>query len=46
MKSRILKMAFCGVKVGNTKVFWKHWTKFDHKDLTQSHSQNMAKGVS
>ena len=25
-ESRIPRMAVCGVKVGNIKVFWKHWT--------------------
>ena len=24
-------MAVCGVKFGNTKVFWKYWTKSDQK---------------
>ena len=27
-------MAVCGVKVGKIKLFWKHWTKSDHKHLT------------
>ena len=29
--SRIQKMAACGVKVGNIKLFWKHCTKSAHK---------------
>ena len=37
-ESRISRMAVCGVKVGNTKVFWKQWTKSDHKHVTRSHS--------
>ena len=31
-------MAVRGVKVGNVKVFSEHWTKSDHKYLTQPHS--------
>ena len=40
------KNTVCGVKVGNIKVFWKHWTKSNHKHLPQSHSWNMWNGVS
>ena len=29
--SRIQKMAACGVKVGNIKLFWKHCTRSAHK---------------
>ena len=32
-ESGIPRMAVCGVKVGNIKVFRKHWTKSDHKEL-------------
>ena len=38
-------MAVCRVKVGNTKLFWKYWTKSDHKHLIRPHSQNICKGV-
>ena len=46
IESRIPRMTVCGVKVGNIKVFWKHWTKSNHKHLPQSHSWNMWNGVS
>ena len=36
--SRIFKMSACGVKIGNTNLFRKHWTKSAHKPLTPSHS--------
>ena len=39
-------MAVCGLKVGKIKLFWKHWAKSDHKDLTRSHSENTGKDVS
>ena len=26
-------MAVCGVKVGKIKLFWKDWTKSDHKQI-------------
>ena len=39
-------MVVCGVKVGNIKVFQKHWTKSDRKYLTRSHSKNMRNSVS
>ena len=38
-------MATCGVKVDKIQPFWKHWTKSDHKQWTQSHTQNMWKSV-
>ena len=41
-----LFMAVCGLKVGKIKLFWKHWAKSDHKDLTRSHSENTGKDVS
>ena len=44
-ESRIRRMAVCRFKVGNIKVFWKHWTKSDHKYLTRSHSSNIWNGV-
>ena len=28
-----MKMAVCGVKVGNTEIFSKCWIKSDHKHL-------------
>ena len=45
-RSGIPRMVVCVVKVGNVEVFWKHWTKSDHKHLTRSHSQNMWNTVS
>ena len=36
-ETEISKVTVCGVKVGKSKLFWKHWTKSDHKHLTQSH---------
>ena len=35
------KMAVCGVKVGKINLFWKHWSKSDHKHLARSHSWNI-----
>ena len=46
VESRNLKTAVCSVKASNTKLFWKYWTKSDHKHLIRSHSWNMCKGVS
>ena len=46
VQSRNPKMAICGVKVGKIKLFWKHWTKPDHKHLTWSCSKNIWYGVS
>ena len=37
-ESRILGMAVFDVKVGNIKVFWKHWSKSENKNLPRSHS--------
>ena len=37
MESRNPKMAVCDVTFGKIKLFWKNWTKSDHKHLTQSH---------
>ena len=54
----IFKNGFIACKIKNSKnvslqcssceikPFWKQWTKSTHKDLTQSHSQDMWKRVS